>query len=171
VTASLEQLDNHVTVTSSALGGDPEDRSKEEREISEYKLQLSRADQEINNLQRRVSELSKENDDLMNAVSYLRSKVESNSCPARRATSAAADEVVPSDVEQTLDNGSNGDPEQSGDFVDMSTSDVIGDSIAHSSDNVVIPKIGDHSVKCRDDTLGVTTISNGKLAELEDDNS
>lgn len=40
--------------------------------------QLSAADQEITNLRRRMTELNRENGDLLKAVAYLRTKLESN---------------------------------------------------------------------------------------------
>jgi uncharacterized coiled-coil protein SlyX len=182
-------LSNGIDVTSSRQDVDDSWKVR----VNELEFQLSMAEQEISNLRRQVRDMRKENDDLMKAVSYLRTKLESNSAGQRAPTPADARLSISNKQAGkplTVGNGPSTSQEHLNDYIDMSTSDVIsGDvnnSVAHSSDrDDAIPKnltTGDQNVINRarldDDSLGVSSISNGttsvdkcRLIALEDDNS
>lgn len=180
-----QQLDNHIAASRTGW---------KERE-NELEMQLSMADQEIAGLRRHLNELGRENDDLMKAVAYLKTKLESSATGRRAPTPAGADPRArqqhavcggprpASDQQQTRDASTN--------------DDVVSDDVnsaAHSADSSssssvdVIPNCGSKSASVRDqssatvnddDPLGVSTaVGNGKtsvdkcrLTALEDDNS
>jgi uncharacterized coiled-coil protein SlyX len=61
----------------------------EDRE-DELELQLAMADQELAAMRRKLAEARSENDDLLKAVAYLRSKLESNQDSRRAGTPAVS---------------------------------------------------------------------------------